>query len=339
MTALEVMLAGIVDYAGLFPPANLPMAPTVHNYAAFLGGPYAWMLGRLVVPAGRLAEFADALTAEFGDQPPHAPWRLSILGSSAEDRAGFETALQADIASWKALCARLPGLVEGGAWEIRLPTSALDAQSAEDGVLAFATLTHATLANELGPELRIALETPFAGDWARRIPEAINAIAHAQRAAAGRDVLLSAKIRTGSVDPRQVPTVEQVACFIAACAEAELPFKATAGLHHPVRHVDPALGVPVHGFLNVFGAAGFARLRGWDAARLREVLADDAPEHFDFEPQAFCWRSEQIEKEELRGVRQNFALSFGSCSFAEPIEDVQARGWMERRPMRGEDQW
>jgi hypothetical protein len=46
-----------------------------------------------------------------------------------------------------------------------------------------------------------------------------------------------AKIRTGGVTADVIPSVEQIAEFLAACAEANVPFKATAGLHHPLRSV------------------------------------------------------------------------------------------------------
>ena len=64
--------------------------------------------------------------------------------------------------------------------------------------------------------------------------------------------------------PEAIPDPADLARFIAACAAAGVPWKATAGLHHPVR-AEQALtyepGAPravMHGFLNVFAAAAFA---------------------------------------------------------------------------------
>ena len=54
--SVRVLLAEIVDYAGLFPPSQLPMAEAVANYAAYLDSGYKWMLGRFVVPSARGAE-------------------------------------------------------------------------------------------------------------------------------------------------------------------------------------------------------------------------------------------------------------------------------------------
>ena len=55
------LLSGLIDYAGLFPPASLAMAAAVANYDAYLRGEYSWILGRFIVPVARLEEFEKAL--------------------------------------------------------------------------------------------------------------------------------------------------------------------------------------------------------------------------------------------------------------------------------------
>ena len=85
MTALRALLAGIVDYAGLFPPAGLDMPAAVRNYASYRTDDHAWMLGRFVVPASRLGKCDAALAqrgggGERGDEPE---WRLVGAGSAA----------------------------------------------------------------------------------------------------------------------------------------------------------------------------------------------------------------------------------------------------------------
>jgi hypothetical protein len=72
MTAIRTLLEGLIDYAGFAPPAALPMAAAVRNYAAYREGEYARALGRFVVPAERLAEF-EATAREC------SPFRLSVL--------------------------------------------------------------------------------------------------------------------------------------------------------------------------------------------------------------------------------------------------------------------
>ena len=77
-TALRTLLAGSIDYAGLFPPAGLDMATSVRQYADYRRHPDAWALGRFVVPAARLAEL-EREAAPLAPAAPADPWRLSAL--------------------------------------------------------------------------------------------------------------------------------------------------------------------------------------------------------------------------------------------------------------------
>src|SRR5581483_1252946 len=65
MNAVRALMAGAIDYAGLFAPASLPMADAVRNYARYQTGPHAWALGNFVVPLDRLKEF-DSSAAGLG---------------------------------------------------------------------------------------------------------------------------------------------------------------------------------------------------------------------------------------------------------------------------------
>ena len=75
---LRCLLAGIIDYAGLFPPASLGMAPAVEEYARQRAAAEAWMLGRFVLPVGRLDELEEH-AASLWRSGGAAPWRLSVL--------------------------------------------------------------------------------------------------------------------------------------------------------------------------------------------------------------------------------------------------------------------
>lgn len=136
------------------------------------------------------------------------------------------------------------------------------------------------------------------------------------------------KIRTGGVKPEAVPSVGDVAGFIRACAERRLAFKATAGLHHPVRAEQPltyqvnAPRAVLHGFLNVFLAACFA----WHGKRdLEPVLEETDPGAFRFDDRA-RWRDWSLSAEQVQEARVTFAHAFGSCSFEEPVAELQALG-------------
>src|SRR3954468_24709229 len=75
---LRALVAGLVDYAGLFPPASLGMAEAAANYSSYLASSEAWMLGRFVVPVARLGELAEA-ASRVGTTPP-TPWRVAAIG-------------------------------------------------------------------------------------------------------------------------------------------------------------------------------------------------------------------------------------------------------------------
>jgi hypothetical protein len=114
-----------------------------------------------------------------------------------------------------------------------------------------------------------------------------------------------AKIRTGG---ETYPTAEDLAGFLHRAAHARVPFKATAGLHHAL----PA--PPMHGFLNLFLAACHA-WHGAGKADLLATLRATAP-------------AIDLTGEQIREARAEFAISFGSCSFEEPVEELRQLGWL-----------
>lgn len=128
-----------------------------------------------------------------------------------------------------------------------------------------------------------------------------------------------AKIRTGGVTPNAFPSAGFIADFLVACASSRVAFKATAGLHHALRCFRPLTYAPdspsgwMFGFLNVFIAAALA-WKGATAAQLEYILLEESlVDH-------------RLTEAEMRDARSNFAISFGSCSFEEPVADLKALG-------------
>jgi hypothetical protein len=117
-----------------------------------------------------------------------------------------------------------------------------------------------------------------------------------------------------------------VAGFIDTCVRLGVPFKATAGLHHPFRHVDRATGFIRHGFVNLVGAAVLARAHGLDAAGIEPVVAEDDPAAFSLTPERFAWRDLEATPEEVAQTRRSLFVAYGSCSFSEPVDDLLALG-------------
>src|SRR5712692_7899442 len=75
--ALRALLSGLIDYAGLFPPAQLSLQDAVSNFVRYARGPHAWMLGKFVVPAAQLGELRVLLAGSVEAQGLTCP--LSVL--------------------------------------------------------------------------------------------------------------------------------------------------------------------------------------------------------------------------------------------------------------------
>jgi hypothetical protein len=290
MTAARVLMTGLVDYAGLFPPAGLGMAEAVRQYHAYLTGEDRWALGRFVVPATRLGEFTAAFNEVCcGEREP--VWRLSVLGSGdgvrdAEDLDGLPRgAVLVDCVELKA-------------------SSATQAEAVLEGLVG-------------GP----AAYVEFAPGEAEAMLPVLERFA------------ARAKVRTGGVTAEAIPSVEQVADFLVACARARVAFKATAGLHHAVRGVyaltyeRESARAKMHGFANVFLAAVLA-WRGENAAAVRATLAEEDARAFAFGDEAVRWLGFDVGVDEIEAVRREFAVSYGSCSFTEPLEEAKVLGWL-----------
>ena len=316
----RAFLADLIDYAGLFPPADLDLAPAVQNFAAYRGGADAWMLGRFIVPAGRLDDL-DAHADTFSAAPPA---RFSVLGRApqADGAEAWAAAARRTLADARAFERRHDGRAVCDRFEIRLPAPlAADA----DGLAEALGDLDAAFREGTAPAPRAAVEVPFLDDPGTVGPAA-QAVADAN-GRAGRPAF-ALKFRCGGVTPDLVPDVETLATALLAARDGGAPFKATAGLHHPFRNDDPAVGTTMHGFVNVFGGAALARVHGLGVGDLAEVLDDADPARWRLGDDGLGWRSLQTTPPELADTREQFALSYGSCSFDEPRDDLRALRWI-----------
>jgi hypothetical protein len=290
--SVRVLLQSLIDYAGLFPPAGLPMEQAVANYASYLAGEHRWALGRFIVPASRLGELEAAVARQAS---PSEPWELSLLASGSTEE---------DLAAASEFNERHQGELSISSFE----TKASSLAAIEE------------LARSLGPSMVPYVELPLSVETPQLI-----------RALAARN--LRAKIRTGGVTADAFPSPVQVASFIAACAQSGVPFKATAGLHHPLRCTRPLTYErdsptgAMHGFVNLFLAAALLRA-GVDPDVAARLLEDADPASFTLEEARIGWRDYAVTGEDLASTRAELAISFGSCSFEEPITDLKDLNWL-----------
>jgi hypothetical protein len=143
-----------------------------------------------------------------------------------------------------------------------------------------------------------------------------------------------AKVRTGGVIPSAIPTAESVARFMRACVDADVPFKATAGLHHMLRgeyaltYEPDSARATMFGFINVFVAAALA-IEGQPVSVLTAVLEERRLRAFKIDartPDMLCWREHCLTRDQLHHAREHALTAFGSCSFAEPIAELARAG-------------
>lgn len=306
MSSLHSLLNDILDYAGLYPPAALPLPEVVSNYSGYLQHPAAWMLARLIIPVQRLDEFAElAHTCWSLSDPELLPWRVSCLVP------GPETDLLAFSAAWQSISkfnASHAGRAVIDAVETKVDNAASLAAAAkhcDSAVSTYWELPHTQSCQEL--------------------LGAISQLGPGHRA----------KLRTGGVQPQMIAAVADVARFLHECAAAKVAFKATAGLHHPLRaeyRLTYAADSPcatMHGFLNLFVAAAAAWRQGVGPDELVRLLTLTSPVDFQFGRDSLQVGGASLTLDDLAATRRQFAIGFGSCSFSEPVEDLRALGWLD----------
>jgi hypothetical protein len=290
--SVKTLLAGAIDYAGLFPPSQLSMEESVVNYAKYRLSDENWMLGRFVVPVARLDELRE--TASQFVEREGDPWRVSAL--AAEDI--YDT--------FKRLT-RFNEQNKGGFIVDSLEVKANTVSKIENTVDA--------LPDGVTAYFEVGLGQNFA--------ELLATLAIDRQ---------HAKIRTGGVKPDDFPRSRDIIRFVRTCLAGNVPFKATAGLHHPIRCYRPLTyseGGPsgtMHGFLNLFLTTGFAR-ESYKPDTLEELMEEEFGEVFQFDDLGVTWRGENfLSNWHLERLRRLGIHSFGSCSFEEPVEDLKALG-------------
>lgn len=310
--SLRTLMAGLIDYAGLFPPAKLPMQEAVEAFTRGRMGLHEWMLGRFICPASRLDEFSKIAaammpgtyaTSGYREQADvMEPWRISVLVDGPLDDC-----LKRAEAFNKRHVEEDRGLSVADALELKVdsPREIDKAASA--------------IPDEFYPFFEFPSETVMEGD-ARGFIAAL----------AGQGA--AAKIRTGGITPEAFPSTQAVASFLIACNSADVPFKATAGLHHPIRaeypltyEENPPRGT-MHGFLNLFLAAAMLREHRLDEARVVAILEESDAGNFYFTNEGVRWKDFVLDPTQIAHARETFALSYGSCSFDEPVEDLKKLG-------------
>jgi hypothetical protein len=292
LTSLKQLLSSIVDYAGIFPPAQLNLPEAMLMYDRAQSSSEQWMLNQFVLPASRLQDWIKLLPT-LPPSPHPKGWCLSVILSQ----------------NWSAELDMIEQLTQVAvlhqhntrisAWEI--------APLAPDEIKAVRL--------HLPAEAIAFWEIPVGADLAPYLPVL-------------QQTGMAAKLRTGGITSAAFPDCAQLSQSILSLAKANIPFKATAGLHHALRgdyritYDSNSVSTTMHGFLNVALLAAFALQQTITFDQALALLEESSIAAFQFTHTAITWRDRSLSLLEIDRSRKQFFRSFGSCSFQEPIDDL-----------------
>ena len=297
LSASAAFLHGLIDYAGLFPPESRDMPGAIEGFLeARMLRPD--IVKRFIVPDKQLEELAGHLASV------DEPWPLAVTITAPD--GDWSRGLADDVVSMRVVRDAMSPVAVFDAAEARIPN-----EVARDPAVAAILSSARTSLSDLFD--MVFFEVPTTEDWQQLTPPTLRAIAEARGAA---------KIRCGGATVADFPSPEQIAVFIAGCQSLKIPFKATAGLHHPIRHWDPDPGVMRHGFLNIVGAGVLASSGVSDLDVLTEIVAEDDIAAFELGDARFRWRGYLADQGEVVQARSTFMIGYGSCSFTEPVADL-----------------
>jgi hypothetical protein len=304
----QSFMAGFIDYAGLFPPASLNLQEALDEYGRYLPCADSWMLGRFIIPASQLTDLPTLTDT----------WHFSVLGRSGSNVLEFVRGLEADLICLQDF--RKTKAASADVFEVRLPLSVLTSSS---NLLELLDSASYQLTDQYN--LTVFYETTLDEAWRENMATTIASLSQHNQQTGHHNGF---KLRCGGIVASAFPTAEQIAHALLLCRDRQVPFKATAGLHHPIRHYNDSVQSKMHGFVNVFGAGILAHVHHLTPEQTITILSDEDPRNFHFTESHFAWKNLSATSEQIIPIRQSQLIAFGSCSFDEPREDMQKLGWL-----------
>ena len=308
--AAKAFFAGLIDYAGLFPPAALGVPEAVLNFREYLNRPERWILARFIATAAHLEQMGDDLLERFTSEMP-----LDVSLVTRDPRRDLVTAQRKLSASSSRIAV--------GALEVALDPKIDIVQqiSAVESLLPSLEVA--------GKTIPVFYEVPPCDDWPAVFSRLCDQIMAGQGAASRTQGF---KLRCGGVEKGAIPSPERVARAIHACSSKQIPIKFTAGLHQPFRHTDPldprTGDVPIHGYCNIFFAALVANT---SQATLPEIISIVSEMHSlrpEFGLDGIRWLGHEVSTQQIEAARSAVVISYGSCSFEEPLQAARDLGWL-----------
>ena len=289
LSSLKVLLRAIVDYAGIFPPAKLSLQNAIADYLKYSQSSDNWLLGNFVIPVSRLTELETLLVNRYSENKLLTPCSISAILSG----------------NWQSELQQVQTFNNNN----NLKITAVEFKPLSLGEIQQAI-------NHIPKGIETFWEIPLD----ENLENYLAILKKANKAA---------KIRTGGLSAQSFPDVERLCQFIFASAEAQVPFKATAGLHHAlagnyeVNYQEKNFFANMQGFLNLSILAALVYGQKLTRKGALTILQESFSTNFKFQEENIIWQNHNLSLTELQKSRKCFFRSFGSCSFQEPLDELR----------------
>ncbi|NOU71215.1 hypothetical protein GC098_07205 [Paenibacillus sp. LMG 31458] len=313
--SVRLFMEKLIDYAGLFPPAGLPIEAAIRNYQAYSLDQDSWMIGKFIIPVSRLQELVPYTPLFSQDHP----LMLSVIGDRSGDADECKELLAESLEKIQSFGDQFQAVAQISVLDLPLPPIPLQAHLLE-------AIGRGT--SKLGLQTFCELTYVLNEEWESRMIAALDEIA-AYNETSGLN--FGIKLRTGGITAEAFPAANQVALVLAGCRDRDLSLKFTAGLHHPFRMYRNEVKTKMHGFLNVFFAGLLAYSYKLEIQNIAEILEDELPESFKFSSDGLHWRHLSMTFSEIQAYRNEGLSSYGSCSFDEPRNEMREFQLLEQR--------
>lgn len=311
--SIQKFIHGIIDYAGLFPPANLNLHDSLTNYVNYIKENKYSLLSSFVIPISQLNNVQTTLN-NIGNEYENIAF--SFVATRAGNLNDFIKILKSDLEQIEKFLIS-NGKFSAKALELALPLdlAQLDDQEIKNNIVNQAI---ELISNYNLPPF---FEIPYSTNWEADV-EGLITILNKNNNEQHYNYRSSFKIRCGGVKPEMTPPTDYIISAIKSTAKNELSLKATAGLHHPFNHFNESLGGIMHGFVNVFSAIILNNKYDISKEKLKALIDDQNPENFKWDNESLYWNEFSADLGEIE-YSKNIISSYGSCSFDEPIDDLK----------------
>lgn len=318
--SLKQLLTHLIDYAGLFPPASLQLPEAYKGFVKYVNESDEWILSKFICPAKQLSALSELIK---NDTENSNFFSVSVLGRSGSNTEEFIKGTAEDVALMAHFLQSTKNKYLTDAFELKFPED-LVFENNIDAMYEVMKSTASILKENIAFPVKIFFELPLKNDWKSSVNNFASALKkHNEFFGQDENFPRSGfKLRTGGVEAAAFPSPEQIAYVINKCYENQVPLKFTAGLHHPIRHYNESVKTKMHGFLNVFGAGVLLYGNDLFEEDLINILSDEDAENFKFDENYFKWKEFKSPIKVIENARKNFVISYGSCSFDEPREDL-----------------